>query len=411
MTKTGEFRSKGTTNKSWISIELVGIGDKGGPCMEIGIDTLFEHPERPSSAIDYLKGLVRWLPAVGPEHFYYVFVSPRNQHQFTNLQSNVRLVNCFVSNENMPLRIAIQQSILPSYMRRLGLDVLFSPGNVCPLWGRFHRVLKINTLHHYRIPQLVGRTRSLYRNVAFAKSARRADHIVANTATTKEEICRLIGVPEEKVSVVLEASYDFYAPIRQDEIASVRARRGVHANYVLFVSTLYRYKNLETLIRSFAKLIRERSFGCELVVAGRDCDSYQAKLEALAESLGVTSKIRFLGFVPPEDLAALYSGARVFVYPSLEETFGKPLIEAMSCGVPVVASNTSCIPEVLGGAGILVDPLDVDEMSHAIHEASTNELARPQLIKMGLQRAHCFSWEASAKQTLAVIENTVYGES
>jgi glycosyltransferase involved in cell wall biosynthesis len=114
-----------------------------------------------------------------------------------------------------------------------------------------------------------------------------------------------------------------------------------------------------------------------------------------------------LGFVPAADLPALYTGARAFVYPSLKETFGKPLVEAMRCGVPIVASDTSSIPEVLGGAGLLVAPLDVDGMTAAICEAVWNEQVRANLIERGRARARCFSWEASAKETLRVIEEAV----
>ena len=374
--------------------------------MKIAIDTLFEHPERPSSAIDYLKCLADFLPQVGPEHSYHLFVSPRNLHHFKHLRhSNLHLVNCFVSNENVPLRIIAQQSVLPACMLRLRFDILFSPGNVCPLLGNFCRVLKINTLHHYRDPELIGRTRSLYRKLAFATSAQRADRIIANTLATKGELCRLMGVPEGKISVVAEASYDFYRPTPPDQTREASARYGLSGDYILFASTLYPYKNPETLIRSFAKLAAEKAIDYQLVIAGRDNNSNQAKLEELVRRLAISARVRFLGFVPPEDLPFLYSGARVFVYPSLVETFGKPLVEAMSCGVPIVASNTSCIPEVLAGAGILVNPLDADQMSSAIHEASTNEALRANLIDRGLRRAQSFSWEASAKQTLGVIED------
>jgi len=142
------------------------------------------------------------------------------------------------------------------------------------------------------------------------------------------------------------------------------------------------------------------------VIAGRDYNSYQSQLEALANRLNVAARVRFLGFVSPEDLPSLYSRARVFVYPSLMETFGKPLVEAMGCGVPVVASNTSSIPEVLGNAGILVDPKDVDEMCRAIQDASTNASLRADLVARGLERARHFSWQVSAEETLRVIETT-----
>jgi len=374
--------------------------------MKIGIDTLFEDPDHPSSAIDYLKNLVDCLPRVGPQHSYYVFISPRNRKHFTQVHSNAQLINCLVSNENVPLRIAIQQSVLPFHSQRLGLDVLFSPGNVCPLWGSFRRVLKINTLHHYSVPELVGRTRSRYRQFAFAQSAKRADHIIANSGATKVGICKWMGIPDSKISVVSEASYDFYVVARADEAKSICAKYGIHSDYILFVSNLYPYKNVETLIRAFAMLEGESLGDYQLVIAGRDYNSYQAQLETLANSLDVASRVRFLGFVPPEDLPSLYSRSRVFVYPSLMETFGKPLVEAMGCGVPVVASNTSSIPEVLGDAGILVDPQDVGEMCRSIQDASTNASLRADLIARGLERARDFSWQTSAKETLRVIEMT-----
>jgi glycosyltransferase involved in cell wall biosynthesis len=377
--------------------------------MKIGIDTLFEHPERPSSVIDYLINLIEWLPRTGPEHSYYAFVSARNRHHFGHLGEvpNLQFVNCLVSNEIVPLRIIVQQSILPTLVVRMGLDVLYCPGNVCPLFGGFRRVLKINTLHHYVMPELVGRSRSLYRSFAFLRSAHKADRIVANTLATKEEICRRMEVPESKVTVVSEASYDFYASSSADRTEATLERYGLRSDYILFVSNLYRYKNVETLIRAFAKLPVEQRLRYELVVAGRDYESYQADLINVAKNVGIGQKVRFLGFVPAADLPALYTGARAFVYPSLKETFGKPLVEAMRCGVPIVASDTSSIPEVLGGAGLLVAPLDVDGMTAAICEAVWNEQVRANLIERGRARARCFSWEASAKETLRVIEEAV----
>jgi glycosyltransferase involved in cell wall biosynthesis len=376
------------------------------PQLKIGIDTLFEDPTQPSSAIDYLKNLLEFLPRAGPQHRFFAFVSPRNRCHFQNVQKNVWLVNCSASNENIPLRIAIQQTELPLRSQLIGLDVLFCPGNVCPLWGHFRRVLKINTLHHYSVPALLGRTRTLYRRIAFAKSAYRADHIIANSLSTKHEICTHIGVPDEKVSVVSEASYDFYRRASAEEIQSVLAKYGIGERYILFVSNLYPYKNVDTLIRSFATLQTSVQGWYQLVIAGRDCNGYQAQLENLTAKLNLAGKVLFLGFVDPKDLPALYSGARVFVYPSLVETFGKPLVEAMGCGVPVVASNSSSIPEVLGSAGIFVSPLDVKEMTRAIFTAATNEPVRADLIQKGFARSRKFSWEVSAQETLRVIERT-----
>jgi len=248
--------------------------------------------------------------------------------------------------------------------------------------------------------------RSFYRKMAFSLSARKADHIVANTETTRREIIELIGVLPERVSVVLEASFDICRPVPRHQAESVCRRYGLKPDYVLFVSALYPYKNVETLMHAYSRLAKEGRATSDLVILGRDTDSQLPKLQALAGRLGIKENTRFLGFIEKEEMPYFYSAARVFVFPSLVETFGKPLIEAMQCGVPVVASNSSVIPEVVGDAGLLVDPLDSAEMSTAIARVASDETLRQQLISRGLARGKQFCWENTAKQTLRVLEQT-----
>lgn len=372
--------------------------------MRIAIDTLFEHPEAPSSAIDYLKNLAEALPRIAPQHSFFLIVSSRNQHQFRDLlRPNLQMLNCHVSNEHIVLRIGIQQSLLPLRMRQHNIDVLFST-NVCPLIGNYCRVLKINTLHHYFTPGLLGWPRALYRRLAFRGSAQKADWIIANTDATRDQLCQLMQVSEKKISVIPEAIYDIFKPALPQDTAIILKRYGLKFGYILFVSTLYPYKNPETLIKSFAHLIKNNGLDRELVIIGRDQDGAQARLVALAESEGVLSRTRFLGFVPTEDMPGLYQGARVMVFPSLMETFGKPLIEAMQCGVPVVASNCTPIPEVVGDAGVLVNPLDVQEMAAAIHRVVVDDVLWQELVHRGLQRGQQFSRENGALDTLKAIE-------
>jgi glycosyltransferase involved in cell wall biosynthesis len=319
---------------------------------------------------------------------------------------NVRFVSCFGSNENVLLRIGLQQTVLPAQIKRHKVDVLFSPGNVCPLVGNFCRVLKINTLHHYVTPALIGRTRALYRRAAFALSARSADHIIANTTETKSEICRWMGVAEPMVSVVWEASYSAFMPMTGGAVQAACERHGLRPGYVLFVSALYPYKNADSLVRAYARLRAAGQIAGQLVILGRDFERQQAKLQALARECGIERDIIFPGFVDLADLPSLYCGARVFVYPSLLETFGKPLVEAMQSGVPIVASSTSCIPEVVGDAALLVDPRNIEEMSAAIHRAWSDEPLRAQLVARGLRRGKLFTWENAAQQILEVITRT-----
>jgi glycosyltransferase involved in cell wall biosynthesis len=374
--------------------------------VKIAIDTIFEHATHPSSAVDYLVNLATYLPNVGPQHSYYLFVGRRGAQTYESLRrDNVALADCLVSNEHRALRILAQQSLIPWQMKRMKVDVLFAAGNVCPVAGDFCKVLKINTMHHYRTPEMIGYLRSVYRRAAIALSARVADCIMANSQSTRDDICHFLGVDDKKVKVVWESVDDSFGQSSADRIYTLRQRYGLKRDYILFSSTLWPFKNAETLIRAFAKVLIDKKLNYELLLVGRvDDASYGARLKQLAQQTGVADRVRFMGFFPNKEMPPLYSGARVFVYPSLSETFGKPLVEAMRCGVPIVASNTSCIPEVLGNAGLLVDPLNVDQMSDAICRAALEESIRAELIARGFQRAKQFSWQVAALQTLAVIE-------
>lgn len=375
--------------------------------MKIAIDTLFEDPDSPTGAIDYLRNVARVFPRVGPQHDFYLLASKKNLRHFREFeQPNLHVIKCVCSNENMPLRILVQQSQIPVLLKKNKINLLFAPGNVCPLWGKFCRVLKINTLHHYHMPEVVGRTRAAFREVFFKNSAKRADHILANTDKTKTDICNFIEIPEERITVIAEALYDIYGPLSSTQTLAIRSKYGLEQDYILFVSVLYPYKNVETLIKAFAHMVRQNGSQLKLAIVGRDCDAQQSKLQLLAIELGVLDRMQFLGFVPTEDLPAIYSSAQVFVFPSLVETFGKPLVEAMQCGTPVVASKASCIPEVLGGAGLLVNPLDPIEMASAITDVVENRALRCSLVERGLKRGQDFSWEVGARETLEVIERT-----
>jgi glycosyltransferase involved in cell wall biosynthesis len=379
--------------------------------MKIAIDTLFEHATEPSSAVDYLVNLASYLPLLGPEHEYYLLVSGRSAFRYEPLRrTNVHLVDCFASNDRRALRILSVQTIVPWRMRQLGIDILFSAGNVCPWWGSFCRVLKINTLHHCRTPEALGRMRSLYRRYAFGASAKKTDTIMANSISTRDDICHFLGVPERKVKVVWEAADESFVRADVETQNNTRRRVGLEKPYLLFASTLWPYKNAHTLIRAYSLLCKRPGIDADLVFAGRiDDPAYRRELEALVEEEKLGTRVRFLGFVPNREMPSLYSAAEVFVYPSLSETFGKPLVEAMRCEVPVIASNTSCIPEIAGNGALLVDPNNVEELAAAIYRVLTEPGLRSELVELGRKRSEVFSWRTSARQTLDLFEETYAG--
>jgi len=377
--------------------------------MRIAIDTLFERGDnQASSAVDYLVNLCSYLPQAGPEHQYFILVGRHSAHRYKHLvRENVHLVDCVFANDYRMLRILTQQSLVPIRLRQLKIDALFAAGNVCPLIGQFCRVLKINTLHHFSAPQMLGRAKSTYRKVAFGLSARAADRIVANSSATRDDICSLLKVDPDKVTTVWEAVDDSFMPASDEAKQRLIERLNLHRPFLLFSSTLWPYKNAHTLLRAYGNLVRNHGIQSDLVFAGRtDEISYRKQLDEIVREERLAKRVHFLGLLPNREMPALYSAATMLVYPSLSETFGKPLVEAMRCGLPVIASNASCIPEILGGAGLLIDPNDAGDISKAIYRVLTDDVLRRQLIERGRERGQAFSWEESARQTLNVIESS-----
>jgi len=371
--------------------------------MRIGYDTLVENPLRPSSALEFLRLLLGAMARRAPGHEIVVFVSPKNRALFEDRPPNVRLLECPVSNERIALRILVQQLYYPVLARRHGLEVIFALNQV-PLAAPCPTVVKTCTLHHHVMPQAFrdggGRLRAWYRRGMFDAAARRARLVVANSEATRRAIVERMGVAPEKVRVVYEAVDERFGTLGAEQARrAVAGRFGQQRPYVLYVSNLWPYKNPDGAIGAFARLRQEYGDDLDLLLAGPDDYGRIPSLRELAERRGAGERVKFLGRVAVEDLVALYAAARVIFYPSLAETFGKPVVEAMRSGVPVVAARATCLPEIVGEAGLLADPTDEEEMAAALHRAVTDEEVRRELIARGRERARRFSWEACAEGT------------
>jgi len=231
------------------------------------------------------------------------------------------------------------------------------------------------------------------------------DHVITCSASTKRDFCDFTSISADQVHVVpLAASAAVFHPEREPRrIATVRRRYGIPpGRYLLALFTLEPRKNAAGLVRAFAELVRRSELAeTTLVIAGAlGWDS------AIERQLGVDAALRqrivFTGRVPDADMSPLYSAATAFVYPSYYEGFGLPVLEAMQCGVPVIASNTSSLPEVVGDAGVLVDPHDIEGLTNAIHGVITDDTRRAELGRAGLARSRLFSWERHMAETVDV---------
>jgi glycosyltransferase involved in cell wall biosynthesis len=237
-------------------------------------------------------------------------------------------------------------------------------------------------------------------------NANQTDLILTYSEHTKQDVIKVLGVAEDKIRVTPLAAHGQYRPIPdKEQIRPLLAKHDLAGRpYVLTISSLDPRKNLTRLIEAF-RLVKQRepSLRHQLILAGADLGAAESVLETVRR-LDLGSQVRWLGYVPFEELPALLNGADLFVFPSLYEGFGLPPLEAMACGTPVVASRSSSLPEVVGDAGLLVDPLQVEELAAAMHRVLTDRQLPAALREQGLRRARLFSWDRTARLTLAAYE-------
>jgi glycosyltransferase involved in cell wall biosynthesis len=259
----------------------------------------------------------------------------------------------------------------------------------------------MKTMHAFTAPESLSVGARAYRRLNYQRSVRLADAIIVNSNSLRAEVDQYLDVDPRKVSLIYEAvDHDIFKPGSRDAARAHVASLGISRPFVLFVSSLWRYKNCDGLLRAW-RLARDELSGRQLVILGAERDQkYAAELHALVDELGIAEDVVFVGAVQNEDTVRFYQAADLLVYPSFNETFGLPILEAMACACPVVTSDVSSMPEIAGGAALLADPHDPGSIARAI-VAATGPVAST-LRTEGLRRARQFNWGAIAEATLDV---------
>jgi len=311
-----------------------------------------------------------------------------------------------------PLRnVFWHQASLPRCCRERGFDVLFLPaGNrrlpvysPCPTVGTVH---DFSSIH---VPGKYDRAHFFYITRVLPFLVRRLTHVLTVSESSKRDIVEYARVPEDKVTVTpLAANPQVYFPRDpQEAVALLLPRYAVRPPFILYTSRIeHPGKNHAGLIRAFAALKRKDGIPHQLVLAGTDRERAD-EVHRIAEETGFGKDILFTGFVANEDLPLLYQAADIFVFPSLYEGFGLPILEAMACGTPVACSNISSMPEVAGDAAVLFNPHEEDSIASAIRSIICGTDLRKDLAARGLERSRQFSWARTAAQTLGVIRSMV----
>jgi len=296
-------------------------------------------------------------------------------------------------------------------MARRPPDLLFVPAHVLPLVRPRASLVTVHDLGYLRFPTAHPWRQRLYLDLSTRWNGRVAAHILALSEATKADLVAHYGTPPGKITVAYPGYDETLAPVRDPAaIKAVKARYGISGSYFLYLGTLQPRKNLARLVSAFATLrqVQDTALKSEtvLVLAGKRgwlCDNLLDQVRRL----GLEKQILFPGYISAEDKAALLSGALAFVFPSLYEGFGLPVLEAQACGCPVITSTTSSLPEVAGDGALMVDPGDTDAIAAAMQRVAANLTLREILIERGFTNVHRFSWAACARSILSVIEQSV----
>lgn len=363
--------------------------------MNIGIDGSRINTKNMTGVDGYTFNLVKSIEKVDSENKYIIYFSKVPQYYeigHKNVSTRVIPMTRFWTQ----IRLAFECLIRPP-------EILFVPAHTMPLirWPKLKTIVTIHDLGAEFLAEYHQFPQKIYLNWATEYVAKYATHIIAVSKSTKQDLIKQFKVNPKRITVIHEGvKREIYFPQPKDRVELVKKEFGLTKPYLLFVGTVQPRKNLIRLIEAFSKL---KSQNLDLVIAGKPGWLFE-EIYAGPKKFGVEERVKFLGFVPDEKIPALYSGAEIFVYPSLYEGFGLPILEAMACGTPVLTSNTTSMPEVSGGNAHLVNPEKVSEIKSGIENLLRSSAKREQLSRKGLDWVKNFTWEKTARETIAVFE-------
>jgi glycosyltransferase involved in cell wall biosynthesis len=363
--------------------------------MLIGIDASRAVASQPTGTENYSRRLIQALLALkGPHRFCLYFRNLPPAGTFPGAEHRV-----------IPFPRLWTHARLSWEMARRPPDVLFVPAHVLPLVHPRASVVTVHDLGYLHFPEAHPWRQRLYLDLSTRWNARVAAHILADSEATKADLVAHCSTPPDKISVAYPGREEALAPVHDPgAIEEVKARFGIDGDYFLYLGTLQPRKNLARIIAAFAGLAPgTRGQKTLLVLAGKRGWLYD-DLFAQVRRLGLEGRVLFPGYVPAEDKATLLSGALAFLFPSLYEGFGLPVLEAQACGCPVIASTTSSLPEVAGDAALLVDPRDTAAIAGAMRRITADFALREGLVERGLANVRRFSWRSCARSVLDAVE-------
>jgi len=375
--------------------------------MRIAINTLAVTPkpgtQGSAGGKTFLTGIVKHLAQIDMDNQYYLYVSRASQNYFDEIIGpNFSKIVFPFDSDNKYLKFFFEQFVIPVYNLKLKIDVLFCPTNLAPLVPFTNTVLGVQSMYYQLPPGATSKLRKIYHSILLPQSAKRAKKVIAVSKAIRDSMVDRLGVNPAKIEVAYEGvDLDiFNAKVDKEHLLDYISK---NLPYILFVGTLFKYKNIDKLIKAFALAKEEGKIPHKLVIVGRDPNSNIEELKKVALNNGVQEDVIFTGPVEIKTIASFYHSADLLVHPSSVESFGLPLLEAMACGTPVIGSNYTAVPEVIGDAGIIVNPEDIDALAEAIVKVLSDKNLRESLILRGYERVKQFSWDKTAQKILEII--------
>jgi glycosyltransferase involved in cell wall biosynthesis len=359
----------------------------------IGLDARLTYYRR-GGITEYIEALLRELPLVDAENEYIVLQSRKDPRNLASGRGQ-RKVACWTPAHHRLERMALGIEAFP-----LRLDLLHSPDFIPP-YGPQRSIITIHDLTFLHYPEFLTPESRRYYNDQIEDAVRRANHIMTDSEATRRDVIAMLRVPEDKVTTVLLGVSERFNPVVESTLGDFLAQNRLPRGYILFVGTLEPRKNLKGLILAYQQLLADHTDLPPLMIAGQR-GWLNEELHDRMEEPGLADHIRWLEDIAPGDLPSLYSGAAVLCLPSFYEGFGFPPLEAMACGTPVVVANRASLPEVVGDAGLLIDPDRAESIADALRQILMDSALASALRERGLQQARRFQWSKTARQTLSL---------
>lgn len=375
--------------------------------LRIGVDAR-ELEGKKTGVGRYLINLLREWSEIAPENRYVLFFMKGipNDPVLERECISKRLITLpRILNRNL----IWEQVYLPVHVAREETNLFFSPSYTMPFFVRTRTVVTVHDISYEVNRKWFPPREAMIRRFFTRLSTNRADAIITISEFSKRDIIKYFGINGDRIKVIYPAADSIFSSVpNRDETERIKKRYNTGERFLLYVGSILNRRPVNILIKSFSKAVKDES-RLKLVIVGENRTWPKQDMRRMISDSGVKNSVIYLDYIPDDELALLYKSAEVFIYPSLYEGFGLPLLEAMSSGTPVIAPNVASFPEVVGDGGILIDRIDEDEMSRAILAFIKDESMRNNYIIKGKERARKFSWRRSAEEHLELFRDVVGG--